>query len=348
MKTTKVGINGLGRIGRAFLKLALLRDDIEIVAANDLGDLENLAYLLQYDSAYGPSEFLVETKDTALHITLVDEDKVYSIPVYQVPNPAEIPWGERDVDVVVEATGVFTSYEKAQAHKEGGAKKVVISAPAKDTENEGGLGSTVLMGINTEKLATCDVSSNGSCTTNAGSPLIAILDESIGIEKAILNTVHGYTVSQGIVDGPSKKNFRMGRAGAQNIVPTSTGAAIAVTKALPQLVGKFDGVAMRVPVIAGSIVDITFIAKRDVTKEEINDILTKASEDERWDGVFTVTTEPLVSSDILGAPYASIADLDMTRVVDGNLVKVLAWYDNEMGYTHTLVDHVATVGQGIA
>lgn len=343
-RKTTVGINGLGRIGRAFLKLALERDDLEIVAANDLGNLENLGYLLQYDTAYGPSDFLVEVKDNMIHISFVGEDEHYEIPVYQEPDPTKIPWGKHDVDVVVEATGVFASYEKAELHKQGGAKKVVISAPAKDVENEGGLGNTVLMGVNTDKMKTCDITSNGSCTTNAGSPLIAILDKEIGIEKAILNTVHGYTVSQGIVDGPSK-DFRMGRAGAQNIVPTSTGAAIAVTKALPQLVDKFDGVAMRVPVIAGSIVDITFIAKKNVTAEEVNEILTKASEDENWKGVFTVTTEPLVSSDILGAPYASIADLQMTRVVDGNLVKVLAWYDNEMGYTHTLVDHVAKVGK---
>lgn len=348
MKVTKVGINGMGRIGRAFLKLALMRDDMQVVAANDLGDINNLAYLLQYDSAYGPADFLVDVRDNALVLSFVDDEEEYIIPVFQQPNPEEIPWGEHGVEVVVESTGVFNTYEKAEAHKKGGAQKVVISAPAKDVENEGGLGSTVLMGINTEALSTCDVSSNGSCTTNAGSPLIAILDEEIGIEKAILNTVHGYTVSQGIVDGPSRKDFRMGRAGAQNIVPTSTGAAIAVTKALPQLVGKFDGVAMRVPVVAGSIVDITFIAKRDVTAEEINDILSKASEQERWQGVFTVTTEPLVSTDILGAPYASIADLHMTRVVDGNLVKVLAWYDNEMGYTHTLVDHVATVGNNLS
>jgi glyceraldehyde 3-phosphate dehydrogenase len=208
-------------------------------------------------------------------------------------------------------------------------------------------GETILLGINEEKFGTCDITSNASCTTNAASPLIAILHESIGIEKAILNTVHGYTATQALVDGPSKKDLREGRAAAQNIIPSSTGAAIAVTEAFPVLKGLFDGISIRVPVPAGSIVDITFIAKRETTKEEVNEILKKASLDARWDKLFAITTDNLVSSDILGESHPCIADLEMTRVVGGNLVKVLGWYDNEMGYTATLVDHVIKTGLSI-
>ncbi|MCD8508056.1 MAG: type I glyceraldehyde-3-phosphate dehydrogenase [Candidatus Pacebacteria bacterium] len=348
-KSIQVGINGFGRIGRAFLKLSLERDDIDVIAINDLGDIENLAYLLRYDTAYGPADFMVDIEGDELIITTFFDDheaaQQHRIKVFKEMNPQDIPWGKAGVDVVVESTGIFTTYDKAALHLQGGARKVVISAPAKEEDGATVHGETVLMGINTDALATCDVSSNGSCTTNAGSPLMAILDEKIGIEKAILNTVHAYTATQAIVDGPAKKDFRGGRAAAQNIIPSSTGAAIAVTKVLPQLAGKFDGISLRVPVVAGSIVDITFIAKRPVTRDEVNQILTDAAEEDRWQGIFTVTEEPLVSTDILGSSFASIADLEMTRVVDGNLVKVLAWYDNEMGYTHTLIEHVVTTMQ---
>lgn len=341
MQEIKVAINGFGRIGRAFMRAAIERPEIKIVAVNDLGDIENLAYLLRYDTAYGSFLHDVEVKDGSLFID-GEEIKYFSN-----SDPAQIPWGQLNVDVVVESTGFFTSFEKAKAHLDGGAKRVVISAPAKGDPVPGIESATVLMGINDEKLATCQITSNASCTTNSASPVIAILDEALGIEKAILNTVHAYTASQSIVDGPNKKDFREGRAAAQNIVPSSTGAAIAVTKALPNLSGKFDGVSMRVPVVAGSIADITFISKRPTTVEEVNSILEKAADDPRWDGIFTVTDEPLVSSDIMGSRFASIADLLMTRVVDGNLIKVLAWYDNEMGYTHTLVEHVIKLGGSI-
>jgi glyceraldehyde 3-phosphate dehydrogenase len=249
-----------------------------------------------------------------------------------------------EIDVVVESTGLFTSFDKAQFHLDCGAKKVVISAPAKESDDLTVKGETILMSVNEEKFGTCDITSNASCTTNAASPLIGILHEALGIEKAILNTVHGYTASQALVDGPSKKDLREGRAAAQNIVPSSTGAAIAVTKAFPELENKFDGISIRVPVPAGSIVDVTFIAKRNTTTEEVNNILKKAAQDPKWMKVFAVTEEPLVSSDILGNSHASIADLAMTRVVGGNLVKVIGWYDNEMGYTATLVDHVIKTG----
>jgi glyceraldehyde 3-phosphate dehydrogenase len=223
-----------------------------------------------------------------------------------------------------------------------GAKHVVISAPVKkDVE---GLGTTVLMGVNDGGVKTCPITSNASCTTNASSPVISILDEAVGIEKAILSTTHAYTASQALVDGPSKKDLKEGRAAAQNIVPTSTGAAIAVTQAYPSLAGKFDGISLRVPVPAGSIADITFVAKKATNVEEVNAALKSAAADPKWEGIFSATEEELVSSDIVGEPVASIADLGMTRVVDGNLVKVLAWYDNEMGYTESLVRHVLAAG----
>lgn len=337
---TRIAINGLGRIGRAFLKLALERDEVELVAVNDLGDQENIAYLLKYDSVYGASGLDVSASDDALVINGV------SIPFIHEKDPSKLPWKKHKVDVVLESTGVFASYEKSKAHLDAGATRVVISAPVKDAPPSGVTGATVLMGVNQDKLQTCDISSNASCTTNAGSPLIAILDEKIGIEKAMLNTIHGYTSTQSLVDGPSAK-MRRGRAAAVNIIPSSTGAAVATTQAHTGLAGKFDGIAMRVPVPAGSIVDVTFLAKKEVTAEEVNQLLIDAAHEDRWQNIFTVTDEPLVSTDILGSPYASIADLEMTRVVDGNLVKVCAWYDNEMGYTHTLLEHVIETGKHV-
>lgn len=334
---TRVAINGFGRIGRAFVRRSWGRD-IEIVAVNDLGSLENLAYLLKYDTVYHKAPFSVEVKDGSLFIG-GKEAKFLS-----EKDPANLPWKELDVDVVVESTGFFTDYEKSNAHITAGAKRVVISAPVK---KDSPLGVTVLMGLNEVALKTCSITSNASCTTNASSPLITILDEAIGIEKAILSTTHAYTASQSLVDGPSKKDLKEGRAAAQNIVPTSTGAALAVTQAYPPLSGKFDGISLRVPVAAGSIADITFIAKRPTTMEEVNDILRTAAKDSRWEGIFSTSDEELVSSDIVGEPFASIADLGMTRVVDGNLVKVLAWYDNEMGYTESLVRHVLAAASAL-
>ncbi len=342
-RTIKVGINGFGRIGRAFLKVAWDKPEIEIVAVNDLGSVENMAYLLKYDTVYRKWEHDIKAEGQEI---VIDGKRVK---VLAEKEPNKLPWGALGVDVVVESTGLFTTFEKAKMHMDAGAKKVVISAPAKSDSADGVpiKGETILMGVNEEKFGTCDVTSNASCTTNAASPLIAILDEAIGIEKAILNTVHGYTASQALVDGPSKKDLREGRAAAQNIVPSSTGAAIAVTKAFTKLEGLFDGISIRVPVPAGSIADVTFISKRPTTKEEVNDILKKAAADPRWKNIFLASEEELVSSDILGSHYGSIADLKMTRVVGGNLVKVMGWYDNEMGYTHMLVDHVIKTGNTI-
>lgn len=338
----KIAINGLGRIGRAFLKLAVERDDITISAINDLGDLENLAYLLRYDSAYGPSELTVETEeeDGVKHLIVGDK----RIRFLSEKDPASLPWGEWGIGLVVEATGVFTKYEDARAHLDAGAERVVISAPAKGEPTEDAGGETVLIGINEGALEVNRLTSNASCTTNSSSPPVQIMHEMLGVEKAMLSTVHGYTATQSIVDGPSGKDPRRGRAAAANIIPTSTGAAKAVTKALTDLDGKFDGVAFRVPVIVGSIADITFVASRETSVEEVNDILQNAAEQERWQNVFSVTHEPLVSTDIVGRRCASIADLDMTRVVDGNLVKICAWYDNETGYTQSLLEHVLKAG----
>lgn len=336
----KVGINGFGRIGRNFFRLAYGNPDFEVVAINDLGKVENLAYLLKYDSVYGRSSFEVETKNEKL---LVDGKEIVT---FGEKEPAKIPWAAAGVDIVVESTGFFTAFSGAKQHLDGGAKRVVISAPAKDDAAAAGVtGATVLMGVNEDALKTCQISSNASCTTNATSPLIAILKEKIGIEKAVLNTVHAYTASQSLVDGPSKKELREGRAAALNIVPSTTGAAIATTLAHPELAGKFDGISMRVPVPAGSIVDVTFIASRDTSVEEVNAILAEAAKDPRWQNLFTVTDEPIVSTDILGARVGSIGDLSFTKVIGGNLVKVLAWYDNETSYTQTLVEHVRAAGK---
>jgi glyceraldehyde 3-phosphate dehydrogenase len=340
-KKIRVAINGFGRIGRALLKIAWENSAVEVVAVNDLGSIESLAYLLKYDTVY---------RTWAHDIKITGADLVIdgkTVKFISEKDTTKLPWKELGIDVVVESTGLFTSYEKAKFHLDQGAKKVVISAPAKEEEGGSVKGETILMSVNEDKFGTCDITSNASCTTNAASPLIGILDEALGVEKAILNTVHGYTASQALVDGPSKKDLREGRAAAQNIVPSSTGAAIAVTKAYPSLSGLFDGISIRVPVPAGSIVDITFISKRDTSAEEVNQILKEASQNSRWGKIFSITEEPLVSSDILGNSHASIADLALTRVVGGNLVKVMGWYDNEMGYTYTLLEHVIKTGNSI-
>ena len=328
MKKIKVAINGLGRIGRAFLRAAAKHPEIEVVAVNDLGDKSNMEYLLKYDSVYGNSGCTLQ-----------------GIKYLSEKEPAKLPWGELGVDVVIESTGFFASAEGAAQHIAAGAKRVIVSAPIKGENKDC---KTVLMGVNEESLADCKITSNASCTTNAASPVIAILDEVVGIEKAVLNTVHAYTATQTLVDGPAgKKGFREGRAAAANIIPSSTGAAIAVTKAYPSLEGKFDGISLRVPVICGSVADITFIAKRDTSVEEVNAALTKAAKDKRWEGIFAVAEDELVSSDILGRPEGAIAELSMTRVVGGNLVKVLAWYDNEAGYAATLVKHILAAGKNL-
>ncbi|HUY69640.1 MAG TPA: type I glyceraldehyde-3-phosphate dehydrogenase [Candidatus Tyrphobacter sp.] len=336
MTKAKVGINGFGRIGRLFFRQIFDAPEVEIVAINDLGNLDNLAYLLKYDTTYRRYEKSVEVKDG----NLVVDGRI--IKVLQVKDPALLPWKDLGVDIAVESTGFFEEYEKAKAHITAGAKRVIITAPAKDPD--GVEGKTVLMGVNENELQTVVLTSNGSCTTNSASPVIQIMSENPGIMKAVLSTVHGYTTTQNLADGPTKgHDFRRGRAAAANIVPSTTGAAIAVARAIPELAGKFDGLAFRVPVLTGSIADITFLAKRKTSVEEINDIFRKAAQEPRWAGIFSVVEDPVVSSDIIGLPFGAVADLNYTKVIDGDLVKVLSWYDNEWGYVSTLVKHVKNV-----
>lgn len=336
----KLAINGFGRIGRDFFKLAITKPELEIVAINDLGDLNDLAYLLRHDSVYGNYEKEVEVKDGKL----VVGGKEFQF--IQEKDPAKLPWGTLGVDIVVESSGAFESFEKAEAHKAAGAKHVVLTAPAKDEDNMDG--KTILMGVNEEDLKTCSVSSNGSCTTNSASPLMQILIEKVGIKKAFLNTVHAYTATQSVVDGPAKgTDYRRGRAAAANISPSTTGAAIAVARAIPELKDKFDGMAMRVPVIDGSLSAIAFVSERFTTAEEINSILKAAETEPRWQGIFKTTTDQLVSTDIIGESHAAVADLSLTKVVDGDLCAVYSWYDNEFGYTNSLVDHVLKVASNL-
>jgi glyceraldehyde 3-phosphate dehydrogenase len=340
MQKIRVAINGAGRIGRAFYKVAQQYEELEVVAINDLGNIDNIAYLMKYDSAYGRAGFAIEVASDKKSLLMGGK----KVDFFSEKEPGNLPWKALAIDVVIESTGFFTSYTKALPHITAGAKRVVISAPTKD-EAGSPAAPTVLLGINEKDFATCPITSNASCTTNSASPLMTVLDESVGIEKAILSTVHAYTASQSIVDAPNKKDWKEGRAAAQNIVPTSTGAAIAVTKALTQLDKKFDGVSFRVPVVAGSIANVVFVSKKPTTVEEVNAALEKAANDPRWKDVFAITKDPLVSSDIVGCPIASIADLSLTRVVDGNLVNVGAWYDNEIGYTHSLVLHALRAAQ---
>ncbi len=331
-----IAINGFGRIGRLFLKHALKDPQFNVVAINDLGDVGNLAYLLKYDTVYGRYNGEIKTRDGVL---IVDGKEILFL---QQKDAALLPWKDLKIDIVIESTGIFESYEKAKVHLDAGAKRVVITAPAKDAD--GVLGKTVLLGVNEAEAKTCSITSNGSCTTNAASPVIQVMAENPGIVKAVLATTHAYTATQSIVDGPTKgTDYRRGRAAAQNMSPSTTGAAIAVTRAFRSLEGKFDGIAIRVPVIAGSLADITFVSKRKTTVEEINDIFRNAAKDPKWKNILKVTDEQIVSSDVLGEPFGSIVDLGFTKVIDGDLVKVLAWYDNEAGYVATLVEHAKRV-----
>jgi glyceraldehyde 3-phosphate dehydrogenase len=339
MAKARVAINGFGRIGRLFFKSAFENPNFEIVALNDLGDVENLAYLLKYDSVYG--RYNKEVKADLPNGKLIVDG--HEIAFLQVKDPTQLPWKALNVDIVVESTGLFDEYAKAKVHLTAGAKRVVITAPAKD--EDGADGQTVLIGVNEENFKTCPITSNGSCTTNSASPVIEILSENPGIVKAALSTVHAYTATQSLVDGPIRggHDYRKGRAAAHNTVPETTGAAISVARAIPELKGKFDGLSFRVPNITGSISDITFIAKRPTTVEEIAKILEDASALPRWQGIIKVTRDQLVSSDIIGEPYGAIVPLDLIKVIDGDMVKVLSWYDNEAGYVSTLIRHVEKV-----
>ena len=324
----RIAVNGFGRIGRAALKVITDTPGMEVVAINDLLTLENAAYLLKYDSVYGRYE--KEVKGENEYLTVDGNQIRYT----SIKDPAELPWKELDVEIVIESTGLFTKQEDAEKHIKAGAKMVVLSGPTKSLDLP-----TVVHGVNTQDGKT-SIFSCASCTTNNISPVIEILGRRVGIKKAILNTIHAYTASQTLVDGPSKKDPRMGRAAAQNLAPASTGAAIATTKAMPQYAGKFDGVAIRTPVPVGSISDITLVTDRVTTAKELNEIFAEEANTERYRKVLEVTDEPIVSSDIVQSPYAAVVDLAMTRVVDGDLVKVMAWYDNEWGFTNQMIRQI--------
>lgn len=337
MSKVRVAINGFGRIGRSAFKIAWERSDIEIVAINDLTDNKTLAYLLKYDSNYGTYQHSVEADDEGI---VVDGR---AIKVLAQKDPVDLPWAELEVDLVIESTGFFTDKEGASKHITAGAKRVVISGPTKSDDV-----STIVLGANDTSIKDAsDVVSNASCTTNSLGVVMSLLDMEFGVEKSMLTTVHSYTASQKLQDAPAK-DLREGRNAAENIVPTSTGAAIAVTKALPHLVGKFDGISMRVPTPVVSISDVTAVLSRNVTVEEINNAFKKAASEPFYQGILAVSEEPLVSRDFIGNSHSGIVDLPLTRVVDGNLVKVCVWYDNEWGYSNRLVELVADIGKTIS
>ncbi len=324
----RIAINGFGRIGRAALKVVMDTPGLEIAAVNDLMSIDNAAYLLRHDSVYGKYHKVVKVQDDYLEI---GDKKVLFI---SEKDPAKLPWKEMNIEIVIESTGLFTNREDAEKHIHAGAKTVVISGPTKSRNTP-----TVVHGVNTAD-GKAAIFSCASCTTNNVGPVVEIINRRIGIKKAILNTVHAYTASQSLIDAPSKREPRMGRAAALNLAPASTGAAIAVTKALPELERKFDGVAIRTPVPVVSISDITLVSAKETTVEEVNRILIEESKTDRYKSLLSVSDEPLVSTDIIQSPFASVVDLDMTRVVDGDLVKILAWYDNEWGFANQMIRQI--------
>lgn len=323
----KVAINGFGRIGRNAFKILGERKDAEVVAINDITDAKTLAHLLKYDSSYGTYDRKVESEEGFI---VVDGKK---IPVYAEKEPAKLPWKDLDVDVVIESTGFFTDPELAKAHLEAGAKRVIISAPAK---GEGA--KTIVIGVNEENIDDGDmILSNASCTTNCIAPIIKVLEDEFGIEKAMMTTVHSYTGSQRILDAPAK-DLREARSAAENIVPTTTGAAKATGLTIPSIQGKFNGISVRVPTPVVSLSDITAVLKRDTTKEELAKVFKDVASEPYYEDIIGVTEEELVSSDFIGDPHSCIVDLPLLDVIGGNLVKVVAWYDNEWGYSNRLVE----------
>ena len=337
MKSTRIAINGFGRIGRSFFRAAFGLPAFEIIAINDLADTSALAYLLKYDSIYGRYAKSVHTGIRSLYV----EEK--EIKVYAEKDPAALPWRDLNIDVVLESSGFFTSGDKAREHLDAGAKRVVITAPAK-----GDGVTTALVGVNDDRFAyALPITANASCTTNSVAPVMAILQERFGIQKASMVTVHGYTATQKLVDGPDEKDMRRGRAAGVNIVPSTTGAAEAVIQAIPELAGRFDATAVRVPTIAGSLSVMTVLLSREATREEVNDVFKKAAQDARWSKILKVTEDPIVSSDILTEPYGAIVDLSLTKITDGNMAQIFSWYDNEAGYTATLIEHVKRIAATI-
>ena len=330
----KLAINGFGRIGRNAFKIAFERRDVKIVAINDLTDTKTLAHLLKHDSSYGTYDRDVKFDEENL---IVDGEKIR---VFSEKEPKNLPWGEYQVDVVIESTGFFTDPKKAADHLEAGARKVVISAPAK---GEGA--KTIVIGVNEDTVTEDDkILSNASCTTNCIAPVMKVLEDNFGIEKALMTTVHSYTASQRILDAPAK-DLREARAAAENIVPTSTGASKAAALTIPVLKGKFDGLSIRVPTPVVSLSDITAVLKRDTTIEELQEIFKKAAKEPFYEGILGVSEEPLVSIDYRGNSHSSIVDLPLINVVGGNLVKIVAWYDNEWGYSNRLVELASDFGK---
>lgn len=331
MQSTKIAINGFGRIGRSFLRAAFGMPEFEIVAVNDLTDTKTLAYLLKYDSVYRRYGKSVEAGEG--HLTVDGKD----IRVLAEKEPANLPWKDLGIDVVIESTGFFTTSEKAKAHLDAGARRVVITAPAD------GQVTTALVGVNDDRFANAlPITCNASCTTNSVAPVVAIVKETFGIVRGSMATVHAYTATQKLVDGPDK-DLRRGRAAAVNIIPSTTGAAEAVIQSIPELEGKFNAIAIRVPTVTGSLSISTLEVGRKVTVEEVNDAFRTAAADPRWKKSVAIVEDPVVSSDIIGEPYGAIIDLTLTKVIDGTLVEVFSWYDNEAGYTATLVEHVRRV-----
>jgi glyceraldehyde 3-phosphate dehydrogenase len=327
---SSVAINGLGRIGRAALKVLLDSRGLNVVAVNDIADADNLAYLLKYDTVYGRYHREVNATEGAL---VVDGKR---IPVLGEPDPANLPWDELGVDLVLECTGAFTTAQDLERHIEAGASYVILSAP---TNSE--TVPTVVHGVNRPQ-GRPQVISCASCTTNCITPVIEVAHRQLGVERAVMTTVHAYTAGQQLVDGPSR-NFRRGRAGAANLVPTSTGAAHATTLAMPELAGRFDGIAVRAPIPVGSVADIVFVASRPTTTDEVSETFRQEAATPRYEGILGVSEDPLVSSDIVGDPRAAVIDLEMTTVVGGTLVKVMAWYDNEWGFTHQMIREAQSV-----
>lgn len=331
---TRVAINGFGRIGRSAFKIAFDRSDLEIVAINDLTDNKTLAYLLKHDTNYGAYEH--EVKYDEEHIE-IDGNK---ISVLAEKDPANLPWEELKVDVVIESTGLFVDPAKSKAHLDAGAKRVVISAPAKGEGAE-----TIVIGVNEDELdKSGNIISNASCTTNCITPVMSVIEQNFGIEKAMMTTVHSYTASQALQDGPAK-DLRESRAAAENIVPTTTGASTAAAKALPSLEGIFGGLSIRVPTPVVSLSDFAIVTKKNVTVEAVNEVFKRAVKEPYYQGILDVTEEELVSSDFIGNSHSAIIDLPLTSVVGGNLLKVVAWYDNEWGYSCRLVELVADLGK---
>lgn len=334
---TKIAINGFGRIGRAAFKLVLEKDDLEIVAINDLTDNETLAHLLKYDTVY--RKYDKEIKGDAEGIEV--DGKLYK--VYDEKEPDKLPWKELEVDIVLECTGKFRKKEDAELHIKAGAKQVILSAPAKGD----GVKSCVI-GVNDSDydVTSNQVMDNASCTTNSVAPVMEVLHREFGIKKAMLTTIHSYTSDQNLIDGPHK-DLRRARAAAQNIVPTTTGAAKATGNTIPDLKGIFDGYAVRVPTVDVSLSDLTILLKKEATEEEINNALKAASESDQYKGILGITEEPLVSSDLIGDSHSTIVDLSLTKIVDGDLLKIVTWYDNEWGYACRLVDMAERVGKKV-